>query len=90
MKNIGSIKQQSIENLEQVTMLHAVKVGGGERYKKGKKVIFGSKTGLHNVSLGRVFVSCKYVRDALLMQIILSFAVMLLSTGKGQDRGKDR
>jgi hypothetical protein len=58
--------------------------------KKGeRKVIFGSKTGTHNLSLGRVFVNCKYVRDVLPMQIILPFAVMLLSIGKGQDRGKD-
>ena len=60
-----------------------------ERHKKGKKkVIFENKTGKRNLNLGRVFVSYKYVRAVLPMQIILSFAVTLLSTGKGQDRGK--
>jgi hypothetical protein len=53
-------------------------------------VIFGSKTGTHNLNFGRVlFAKNIYVRVVLPMQIILPFEVMLLSTGKGQDRGKD-
>jgi hypothetical protein len=68
-------------------MLHPVKKGRGTR--RERKVIFGSKRGTHNLSLGRELVNYKYVRDVLSMQIILPFAVTLLSTGKGQDRGKD-
>jgi len=68
-------------------MLHPVKKWRSTR--RERKVIFGNKTGKHNLNLGRVFVSYKYVRAVLSMQIILSFAVTLLSTGKGQDRGKD-
>jgi hypothetical protein len=68
-------------------MLHPVKKMRGTR--RERKVIFASKTGKHNLNLGRVFVNYKYVRDVLPMQIILPLAVMLLSTGKGQDKGKD-
>jgi hypothetical protein len=68
-------------------MLHPVTKGRCTR--RERKVTFGSKTGTHNLKLGRVFVNHKYVRDVLSMQIILPLAVMLLSTGKGQDRGKD-
>jgi hypothetical protein len=65
-------------------------------YKRGRSgtrrertVIFESKTGTHNLNFGRLFAKHKYVRDVLSMQITLPFEVMLLSTGKGQDRGKD-
>jgi hypothetical protein len=70
-------------------MWKAVKRGRGGSTRRERRVIFGSKTGIHNLSLGWVFVNYKYVRDVLLMQITLPFTVMLLSTGKGQDRGKD-
>jgi hypothetical protein len=70
-------------------MLHAVtKMVSGTRRKV--TVIFGSETGTHNLKFGQVFVKYKYVRAVLPMQTTLPFEVMLLNTGKGQDRGKDK
>lgn len=69
---------------------HVARCKKGSGTRRERTIIFESKTGIHNLEFGCSFVKYKYVRDVLSMQMTLPFEVMLLSTGKGQDRGKYR